>query len=103
MRGPQKRSSRLKFSCVEQARLSVARLLAGSIHHLAAEWVSQVRRPAKEDTTVSLLRRHGDAKPQHSNPISQNWFLVWFLQKSKCDSIIDETINYILMKNVSFI
>lgn len=70
MRGPQKRSSRLKFSCVDHACLNVARLAAASIHHLAPEWVSQVRKPAKEDTlchAASVLGRHGDAKPHNSN------------------------------------
>lgn len=50
------RASKEKFKAQVQLRgprLNVASLATSSLHHLAPDWVSRVRRPAREDTTVS--------------------------------------------------
>lgn len=85
LRASDERPSKEEFKAQVQLhgpRLNVARLAAGSIHHRAPEWVSRVRRAAREDTSVSGCicswspwRR---PKPQNWSKAAGKSFLVWF-------------------------
>lgn len=74
LRAADERPSKEEFKAQVQLRgprLNVARPAAGSIHHLAPDWVSRVRRAAREGTTVSGCICSGSPwrrqKPQNSS------------------------------------